>query len=231
MKALAVIAAIAVAALAVMFLLPEETSQQDITADVGAEEELVSVSYSWIYSGRSYSLSADIPQQEYSEAKGETRGTVTLGSYAGYIDSQSRTVKLVAEALAQHTDNAPAFILSFVQSLDYLDDYETTGYQEYPKYPVETLMDKGGDCEDVAALYASLMGALGYDTALIYIPTTATTAHMMVGITGDFTGAGLYDDQHTKYFIAECTAKGWKIGDIPANIVFDPTECLILKNQ
>ncbi|AGN26323.1 hypothetical protein A3207_00740 [Candidatus Methanomassiliicoccus intestinalis] len=225
MKAAAAVAVIAVLATA-FFLQADDAGQQEIKTDTGIEETLVSHTYSWVYERERYVLTAEFSQSEYLAARAENRGTVTLSSYADYIDC--RSVSALAESLAEYTDDTPAFILSFVQSLEYIDDYESTGYQEYPKYPIETLVDGGGDCEDVAALYSSLMGALGYDTALIYIPTSATTAHMVSGIAGDFTGAGLYDSSRTKYFIAECTAR-WEIGDVPQGVVFDPELCLVLK--
>lgn len=48
-----------------------------------------------------------------------------------------------------------------VQSLDYHLDSET-GWTEYPKYAIESLVDEQGDCDDGAIWTASLLTALGY---------------------------------------------------------------------
>ena len=50
---------------------------------------------------------------------------------------------------------------------------------EYPRYPIETLVDNEGDCEDTAILTASLLNLMGYDAVLLDVPE-----HMAVGISG-----------------------------------------------
>jgi len=45
-------------------------------------------------------------------------------------------------------------MMSFVQNLEYTTDKVGTGYNEYPKFPIETLVDKDGDCEDTCILLA-----------------------------------------------------------------------------
>ena len=62
------------------------------------------------------------------------------------------------------------FFLSFVQTLKYAEDNVTAGVGEYPRYPIETLIEQTGDCEDTSALLISLMKAIGYDAAIILIP-------------------------------------------------------------
>jgi len=52
------------------------------------------------------------------------------------------------------------------------------------KYPLETIGDKGGDCDDKSLLLAGLLSREGYGTALIWFPS-AIPQHMIVGILGD----------------------------------------------
>jgi len=40
--------------------------------------------------------------------------------------------------------------ISFVKSLPYSYDIDTTGLEGYKRYPIETLADSTGDCEDTA---------------------------------------------------------------------------------
>ncbi len=100
-------------------------------------------------------------------------------------------------------------IISFVQSLPYTSDNVTTPYDEYPRYPLETLVDNGGDCEDSSILTASLLESMNYELILINPP-----GHMAVGVNVDAYGSyWTFEDE--KYFYLETTAEGWEIGDIP----------------
>ena len=78
------------------------------------------------------------------------------------------------------------FTLAFVQqAIDY-DHMEAASWEEeilpdpfhcydcnYPRYPIETLAEKTGDCEDTAILYASLVRSLNYRhrVALVRVDT------------------------------------------------------------
>jgi len=109
-----------------------------------------------------------------------------------------------------------SFVLSFVQSLEYTSDKVTTGYDEYPRFPLETLADKGGDCEDTSILFATLIILLEYDAVLFLIPgTTDDPGHMAVGVAGEgLTGSHTTHDEK-QYYYAETTGADWKIGEIP----------------
>jgi len=83
-------------------------------------------------------------------------------------------------------------LVFFVQQIPYELDESAASYAEgtlpryaihtkdsaeYPKYPVEMLVDGRGDCEDAAILMAGLLDALGYDTVLLRY-----SDHMALGI-------------------------------------------------
>jgi len=103
------------------------------------------------------------------------------------------------------------FAASFVQSLPYTDDSITTPYDEYPRYPVETLVDGGGDCEDTSILLASLIDKMGYGVVLIELPD-----HCAVGVKGGENVDGTYwEYKGSKYYYTETTNEGWEIGELP----------------
>jgi DNA-directed RNA polymerase subunit M/transcription elongation factor TFIIS len=105
------------------------------------------------------------------------------------------------------------FVLAFVQSLPYTVDSATTGADEYPRYPVETIVDGGGDCEDTSFLVAGLLKEMNYDVCLVLIP-----GHMAVSVYGGDTYTGSYytkDDKH--YYYCETTGESWKMGQIPSS--------------
>lgn len=85
-------------------------------------------------------------------------------------------------------------LIFFVQQIPYAPDNSTGSYTEgvlpqyavsrgadveYPRYPVETLVDGKGDSEDAAILMAGLLDALGYDAVLLnYADHTAPGIRM-----------------------------------------------------
>jgi len=106
------------------------------------------------------------------------------------------------------------FVIDFVQSLPYTEDSVTTDWDEYPRYPIETLFDRGGDCEDTSILVAALLDRLGYEVCLIF---PVDKNHVAVGIAIEDAYGSYYDHDGTRYFYLETTGEGWEIGDIPSD--------------
>lgn len=103
-------------------------------------------------------------------------------------------------------------ITAFVQSLPYEYDTVTTGHDEYPKYPVETLYDGAGDCEDTSFLLCAFLKELGYGCAVIQFED-----HAAVGVKMEpDSHKGMYFTKDSDcYYYIETTATGYDIGDIP----------------
>ncbi len=68
-------------------------------------------------------------------------------------------------------------VTGFLQSLPNASLDTTAAYDDYPKYPLETLIDGGGDSEDASILAANLLDLMGYSTVLLGFP-----GHMAVGL-------------------------------------------------
>ena len=103
------------------------------------------------------------------------------------------------------------FATAFVQNLPYTTDSATSPFDEYPRYPIETLVDNGGDCEDTSILLASILNSMGYGVILIELP-----GHCAVGVKGGDNIYGTYwEYAGEKYFYIETTDSGWAIGEIP----------------
>lgn len=101
--------------------------------------------------------------------------------------------------------------INFVQSMEYIDDDVSTEKKEWPKYPLETLYERSGDCEDFSILLAGVLAKMGYGTVLIKYDN-----HMAVGLKGNdgLSGAAFTHEGNT-YFYIETTGTGWEIGEIP----------------
>jgi hypothetical protein len=106
--------------------------------------------------------------------------------------------------------------LAFVQqSIRYTDDLspQTGQLIEYPKYPLETLVDKKGDCEDQSILAAALLAAMGYQVALLILPV-----HVALGVAGFDDKPGcrvVHPATGMRYLYAETTAPNWLPGEVP----------------
>lgn len=176
--------------------------------------------YEWDYDGHHWTWTLDIPAvlyDAYREIPESTRDSNGIGGY-GYLTTTKDTyVRMLAEKLNETTNDLGyssfdqvSFILAFVQSLPYTSDSVTTGFDNYPRFPVETLVDDGGDCEDTAILFATLTLILGYGT--VYINPEG---HLAVGILGDNLGGSYYTYNDKTYYYCETTGDGWTIGELP----------------
>jgi len=106
------------------------------------------------------------------------------------------------------------FVIDFVQSLPYTEDSVTTDWDEYPRYPMETLFDRGGDCEDTSILVAALLERLGYEVCLIF---PVDKNHCAVGVSFEGAYGTYYEHDGIKYYYLETTGEGWEIGDVPSD--------------
>jgi hypothetical protein len=181
--------------------------------------------YFWEFEGRRYNLSYSFDAEDYTFYKGQKRDyydfAVYLTEAPGYpvIDQFARKLKALATSYKLNQVQTVEMVASFVQQLKYRDD----GKYEYPRYPIETLIEQGGDCEDTAILLAALLRSMGYKSILL-----SPTGHMGVGIAvdGKMEGTGL-DYQGDTYYYLETTNKGWGIGDYPDHLseeikIYDP---------
>lgn len=129
---------------------------------------------------------------------------------AGELDSRGRT----------------EMVLRFVQSLTYTRDFDMSPYGEYPRYPVETLFDQGGDCEDTSILLAAILIEMDCDVALlffdefdhmglsIYFPEEAGIKMYGNSWIHDDNGDGYGDEGERRYWYLD-TSGGHSIGWCP----------------
>ena len=117
-----------------------------------------------------------------------------------------------------------SFALSFVQSLPYTSDVVTTSYDEYPRYPVETIVDGGGDCEDTSVLFSSIVRGMGYGTVLLKLEEDK---HMAVGVLisqnivnnwNQNYSLTYYTSNGKIYAYCETTGEGWELGHKPEDL-------------
>ena len=179
---------------------------------------LVSRTYSWNYDDHNYTAGLDILYSDYlayrndivKRSQGSTAHDVSFVTYQDpYI------INLMDQIQSQCIGKSDAYtanvILAFTQYIEYQYDSDSVGQDEYWRYPLETLFDENGDCEDTSILFCALAKAGGYDCALILY-----SGHMAAGIHIDGVSySGYYDYNNVRYYYSETTSTGWSVGDAP----------------
>jgi predicted transglutaminase-like cysteine proteinase len=181
--------------------------------------------YKWESMGRTWTLTQAYAFEAYHRFKTLPRVS-DYAEYADYIqdpsdDAALDTLVSELEALAGSAGfdswETLTFVVSFVQSLRYVPEEG-----EYPRYPIETLVEGCGDCEDLAILAAAILEQMGFDVVLLAFKAEM---HMAVGVRvspPDAVGCQAYEWRGADYYYLETTGTGWTIGRVPARFTSTP---------
>lgn len=159
----------------------------------------------------------------YSAIDREEVGLNNYAAYAGdsgddiYISALARSFAETAERYGLSGRELLDMVIDAVQqSFTYVDDSVAKGVDDYPNFPIETLFEQKGDCEDTAMLLAAILKELGFDAVLLTFVEPNGGGHMAVGVSGegDFYGT-CYPYNDKLYFYVETTGPGWDIGVVP----------------
>ncbi len=136
--------------------------------------------------------------------------TPVLKELADYLYGQASTD-------LQRAEN----ILKFVQYLPYIYDSPA---DNYVRYPLETLIEGGGDCEDTSVLAAQLFrlaGPEGFPVVLLMVDTNGDSEvdHMMVGVSVPGAQGEYWEVDGIRYYYCETTATAYRVGSKPAGYV------------
>jgi len=175
--------------------------------------------YTWESMGRVWTLTQFYASNVYQQFRALPRVS-DYRDYAQYARDPGDDAVLEAlagelEALARAADlddwERLNLVISFVQSLRYVPEEG-----EYPRYPIETLVEGCGDCEDLAILAAAILEEMGFDVALLAF---TTEMHMAVGIRALLPASAdyqAYEWNGAKYYYVETTGVGWTLGRVPS---------------
>ena len=203
-------------------------SFSNLTPDSFGASELMTRSYTWSYwpcGDHEWTWELQIPQALYDYYRAKPRPPTH--NYSVYVTDPRDTAytgelarKLQEEAQKRGFDEYDTlhFAASFVQKLPYALDIDTTGYDEYPRYPIETLVDEGGDCEDTSILLAKVLHTMGYDIVLVNL-----TSHIAIGVLEGRGFCGTYYRHNGKrYFYLETTGEAGRAGVVPSEYRSQP---------
>ena len=172
--------------------------------------------YTWTWEGVERTVAVQVPDALYDYYADEERyPTADYRAYVlhpiddAYVEVLTREFQVFRVEENLTDEELMRLAVSFVQSMDYVTDPTSMGQGEYPRFPVETLMEGGGDCEDTSILAASLLESMGYNVSLLRLPN-----HMAVGLEVNATGA-YWTVDGADYYYLETTSQGWDVGEVP----------------
>jgi len=186
----------------------------------------VVLSFEWMSSGEVQRLDFAVSWNLYLIYRGKLRTPLVDNyDYGVFVEDplDDPTLEDLADLLWALADGSAIgyaeMALAFVQgSIAYHVDPPDI---EWPLYPVETLVDGEGDCEDTAILYVSLLKARGVASQLAFVDTDGDgyPDHVLalVAVTGSFarSGATVFVLGGTEYAVAETASGALALGADP----------------
>jgi len=192
-----------------------------VTAQTQEQTQFYSREFAWNYGGEYWIWNLSVPTtlyEAYIAVPDSVRTQIPLSGFGYFTTTQDSYLQsLVAKinATAARQGYSPYqevnFVLAFVQSIPYATDLNSTGYQDYPRFPVETLVDNVGDCKSHSILFATLTLMLGYGVVFINPPD-----HLAVGVEGNNLQGTYWTYDNQTYYYCETTGEGFTIGQLPA---------------
>lgn len=146
------------------------------------------------------------------------------------VKELARSLETIAKSETEKVEVA----LTYTQSLPYSYDSTSKGRDEYVRYPVETLVDGCGDCEDKSVLLAAILYEMNIGFVLLMSPD-----HIAVGVNCEpRNDANGFVFKGKKYYYVETTQTDFQIGQIPDYVSLaqievvpcDATPVLIVKD-
>ena len=195
-------------------VIPIEKIESEVK--IKLNRDTITANYTWEYDNQDFWIKFEYNKDAYEEYSQRSRyrdfDHFVTDPYDDELISQiTNQLTNLANIGGYDSNEIPYIAMGFVQALPYISDSASAGYDEYPRYPFETLYHGGGDCEDSSILLAAILYDMGYGVALIDLP-----GHMAVGVKGDENIYGnYYEYEGIKYYYLETTDSGWDVGVIP----------------
>lgn len=173
------------------------------------------ITHEWMHNGRPWTCEIKVPVSLYRYYqrrvhKSDDMVQFVLSDYdRQYVRSLVTSFREGGESAGYTDRDNLSNVISFVQSLRYATDMDSKWEDEYVRFPVETLVDGVGDCEDMSVLAAAILHEMGYDVMLVALPD-----HLALAVDCDCEGT-YYGYEGKNYYYVEVTNVGWALGQIP----------------
>ena len=178
--------------------------------------------YAFSFQSKSFVWELSIPLKTYLYYKEKARITDTSKYTAMATDSYADSllnilVTQIKDAALRYNYNKTDtinLVAAFIQSLIFANNDVTTPYDNYPRYPIETLWDQTADCEDTSILAAALLYRLEYSQVFFVFNQPK---HVAIGIyVPAAVGSDGWEYQGKRYIYLETTGENWTLGHAPS---------------
>jgi outer membrane murein-binding lipoprotein Lpp len=215
--------------------LEAEAAQQSIVISV-AQQNIVELqakldtalnteikqAYAFSFQSKSFVWELSIPLKTYLSYKEKPRITDTSKYTQMVTDSDAdslidKLVRQIEDAALRYNFNKTDtidLVGAFVQSLIFANNDVTTPYDNYPRYPIETLWDQTADCEDTSILTAALLYRLQYSQVFFVFNQPK---HVAIGVyVPAAVGSDGWEYQGKRYIYLETTGENLTLGHAPS---------------
>ncbi|MEQ1947235.1 MAG: hypothetical protein ABL995_08600 [Bryobacteraceae bacterium] len=139
-----------------------------------------------------YEIRVQASKSRYEMLLSKDHSVRAVGDYGRFvrdgltpeIDETAHQLRQITERDRLHTISEINNVLALAQRFRYALDHEDKGVPEYPKYPLETMVEDRGDCEDHAIVAAACLVRLGYEVRLVSLEYGSGPGHMALAVGG-----------------------------------------------
>ena len=207
------------------------TFQEDVFCLAEENHTAVTIVYYTNFTQNQQVITLSVPQESYNTSHHRDHprwDKNTLANANNYITVNEPIIQQIVgavEAQTQSREELANGLLDFVQ-----DKGHGLSIRYYPtnelKYPIETLVEMGGDCDTHVFLYGTLMKAAGFKVLLLLSNEKVDGQyHAAVAVHLEDPPENSLPDYHDlvythngeKYYYAETTSWNWRVGDVPPN--------------
>jgi outer membrane murein-binding lipoprotein Lpp len=196
----------------------EEVSQLESHLNAILDAELTQY-YQVTYPPYHYAWDLPVSLRSYFSYKEKSRpselGAMVTGDDAT-IDTLVRVINDSALNNNLKKSDVVNLIARFTQSLPHTNQDVKTPYDEYPRYPLETLVEQGGDSEDTSILAATILSMLDFEVVFL---SYGPQKHVAIGVYMPGTGGYNWEYQGKRYYSLETTGEYWQLGECPPQYV------------
>lgn len=214
--------------------------------EVEPSNEIIEKTFQWHFKNSFHKINLNIPIHKYEwalqsmvnrtpQSYGPQYGINKMRNFVTENDtviiSLANKLQNIASTKGYNQSETVNFVMSFVQhTITYQDDNQSKGSDEYWRYPIETLVDKQGDCEDTSVLFASIIENIGYDAVLLFYIIEDDIGHLATGVSNlQILNAHSITYEQKEYYYCETTSIGFSIGEKPNDIPDKPEEIIPIK--
>lgn len=159
---------------------------------------------------------------DHSDNSPEFLSRYVLDGKCPEVIDLTNQIKKMCRDNGLNTFHTASVVMSFQQSFRYKQDYDSKGDLEYIRYPLETLVDKEGDCDCHAVCASTILSLMGYSVLLLRIIYENGEGHLAFAIEGAEGLPGEFlEYENKKYYYCEATPSndkefiGFTVGIMP----------------